>query len=202
MGAEGVTIESVMAIQGKAALVTGASKGVGKGIALELARAGARVAVNYNSDRRAGAEQTVGEITAAGGEAFAVQASVASGDGVARMFSEVAERFGRLDIHVNNAGVQTWKPLLELTEEDWDFVLDTNLKGCFLCTQAAARLMKQTGGGVHHQHRLGLQQGSLPEPGELYRQQGRHRDVHPRGSGGTGTVPHPRELRGAGGYRD
>lgn len=146
MGAEGVTIESVMAIQGKAALVTGASKGVGKGIALELARAGARVAVNYNSDR-AGAEQTVGEITAAGGEAFAVQASVASGDGVARMFSEVAERFGRLDIHVNNAGVQTWKPLLELTEEDWDFVLDTNLKGCFLCTQAAARLMKQTGGG-------------------------------------------------------
>ncbi|MCX6624080.1 MAG: 3-oxoacyl-ACP reductase FabG [Acidobacteria bacterium] len=135
-----------MAIHGKAALVTGASKGVGKGIALELARAGARVAVNYNSDAK-GAGATVAEITAKGGEAFAIQANVASRADVERMFGEVAVRFERLDIHVNNAGVQTWKPLLELTEEEWDFVLDTNLKGCFLCTQQAGRMMKETGGG-------------------------------------------------------
>lgn len=136
-----------MPLKGKAALVTGASKGVGKGISLQLAAAGARVAVNYNSDAD-GAAATVAEIAAAGGEAFAVQADVASSAAVQRMFAEVTQRFGRLDIHVNNAGVQTWKPLLELTEQEWDLVLDTNLKGCFLCTQQAARRMKETGGGV------------------------------------------------------
>lgn len=135
-----------MSIQGRAALVTGASKGVGKGIALDLARAGARVAINYNSDK-GGAEQTVAEIEAAGSEAFAIQANVAVRSDVERMFAETGARFGRLDIHVNNAGVQTWKPLLELTEEDWDFVLDTYLKGCFFCTQQAALMMKETGGG-------------------------------------------------------
>ncbi len=135
-----------MSLQGKTALVTGASKGVGKGIALQLAAAGARVAVNYHSDAE-GAAATVAEITSKGGDAFAIQASVASSADVQRMFADVASRFGRLDIHVNNAGVQTWKTLLELTEQDWDFVLDTNLKGCFLCTQQAALLMKDSGGG-------------------------------------------------------
>ncbi|MCC7497650.1 MAG: 3-oxoacyl-ACP reductase FabG [Bryobacterales bacterium] len=136
-----------MSLKGKAALVTGASKGVGKGIALQLAAGGARVAVNYHSDA-AGAAATVAEITSAGGEAFAVQASVAAAFEVHRMFKEVASRFGRLDIHVNNAGVQTWKPMLELTEQEWDLVLDTNLKGCFLCTQQAALLMKDSDGGA------------------------------------------------------
>jgi NAD(P)-dependent dehydrogenase (short-subunit alcohol dehydrogenase family) len=133
-------------LSGKFALVTGASKGVGKGIALELARQGCRVAVNYNSDAR-GAEATVEEIAALGCEAFAVQANVAVSADVERMFAATLERFGRLDIHVNNAGVQTWKPLLELTEAEWDRVIDTNLKGCFLCTQLAARAMVETGGG-------------------------------------------------------
>ena len=64
------------------------------------------------------------------------------------MFATVIERFGRLNIHVNNAGVQTWKRLLDVTEEEWDLVIDTNLKGCFLCTQAAARHMKDQGGGA------------------------------------------------------
>lgn len=133
-------------LEGKFALVTGASKGVGKGIALELARQGARVAVNYNSDAK-GAAQTVAEIEALGGEAFAVRANVGNSADVAAMFEEIAARSGSLDILVNNAGVQTWKPLLELTEEEWDRVIDTNLKGCFLCTQLAARVMKETGGG-------------------------------------------------------
>jgi len=131
----------------KCALVTGASKGVGKGIALELARQGADVAVNYNTDA-AGAEAAAAEIRALGRRAFIVQADVASKQQVDAMFDSVLAGFGRLDILVNNAGIQTWKPLLELTEEEWDRVLDVNLKGCFLCTQRAARAMKDSGGGV------------------------------------------------------
>ena len=133
-------------LESKTALVTGASKGVGKGIALELARCGCDVAVNYNSDR-AGAEATVTEIRAGGRRAFAAQANVGKSDEVARMFADVTREFPRLDILVNNAGVQTWKPLLDLEEAEWDRVIDTNLKGCFLCTQRAARNMKQHGGG-------------------------------------------------------
>jgi NAD(P)-dependent dehydrogenase (short-subunit alcohol dehydrogenase family) len=133
-------------LEGKIALVTGASKGVGKGIALELARRGCDVAVNYHSDR-AGAEATAAEIAAMGCASFAVQADVGSAAEVDRMFSEVLERFARLDILINNAGTQVWKPLLELEEHEWDRVIDTNLKGCFLCTQRAARHMRQAGGG-------------------------------------------------------
>jgi NAD(P)-dependent dehydrogenase (short-subunit alcohol dehydrogenase family) len=133
-------------LEGKTALVTGASKGVGKGIALELARAGCDVAVNYNSDR-AGAEATASEIAAIGRTAFAVAGDVGKAGDMDRMFGEVLERFPRLDVLVNNAGTQVWKPLLELEENEWDRVIDTNLKGCFLCTQRAARHMRQTSGG-------------------------------------------------------
>jgi NAD(P)-dependent dehydrogenase (short-subunit alcohol dehydrogenase family) len=133
-------------LQGQTALVTGAGRGVGKGIALELARAGCRVAVNYHSGRD-GAEQTVSEIEKLGGEAFAVGADVASSERVNEMFDLVLSRFDRLDIMVNNAGVQTWKSLLELSESDWDRVIDTNLKGTFLCTQLAAKHMKDHDGG-------------------------------------------------------
>jgi NAD(P)-dependent dehydrogenase (short-subunit alcohol dehydrogenase family) len=135
-----------MLMQGKTALVTGASKGIGKGIALELARAGCDVAVNYRSDR-AGAEATVAEIEALGQRAFALHADVGIGADVAAMFGEVFRQFERLHIHVNNAGVQTFKPLLDLEEEEWDRVIQTNLKGCFLCTKLAARHMKERGGG-------------------------------------------------------
>jgi NAD(P)-dependent dehydrogenase (short-subunit alcohol dehydrogenase family) len=133
--------------QSKVALVTGASKGVGKGIAIGLARAGYEIAVNYNSDR-AGAEETVGEIVALGGRAAGFQANVGVSSDVDRLFGEVETRFGRLDCLVNNAGVQTWKALLDLEESEWDRVIDTNLKGTFLCTQRAARRMKETGGAI------------------------------------------------------
>jgi len=133
-------------LESKVALVTGASKGVGKGIALELARGGANVAVNYNADS-AGAEATVREIHGIGREALAIQANVAVAADVDRMFAQLLQKFPRLDILVNNAGVQTWKPLLDLTEADWDRTLDINLKGCFLCTQRAARHMRERGGG-------------------------------------------------------
>jgi NAD(P)-dependent dehydrogenase (short-subunit alcohol dehydrogenase family) len=134
-------------LEKRTALVTGSSSGVGKGIALELARAGCAVAVNSNVDT-AGVEQTVAEIRALGGEAFAVMGDVGSSADVQRMFEEVLEHFSKLDILVNNAGVQTWAPLLELKEADWDRDIRTNLKGCFLCTQAAARHMKEHSGGA------------------------------------------------------
>lgn len=128
------------------ALVTGASKGVGKGIALELARQGCAVAVNFHSDA-VGAAATVEEIVAAGGRAFSVRGDVGVASDVDAMFERLDIEFGWLNILVNNAGVQTWKPLLELAEADWDRVLRTNLKGTFLCTQRAALRMKSTGGG-------------------------------------------------------
>jgi NAD(P)-dependent dehydrogenase (short-subunit alcohol dehydrogenase family) len=128
------------------ALVTGASKGVGRGIALELGKAGYDVAVNYNSDA-AGAEATISELKAMGRKAFPVHANVGNSKDVGAMFDRVFSEFERLDVLVNNAGVQTWKPFLELSEAEWDRVIDTNLKGCFLCTQRAALTMKDTGGG-------------------------------------------------------
>src|SRR5436305_189875 len=128
-------------LESKTALVTGASKGVGKGIALELARCGCDVAVNYNSDA-AGAQATVEELCGMGRQAFAVQADVGIAGDVDRMFGEVLHAFPKLDILVNNAGMQTWKALLDLEESDWDRVIRTNLKGCFLCTQRAGRHMR------------------------------------------------------------
>src|SRR3954449_4939868 len=105
-------------LESKTALVTGASKGVGKGIALELARCGCDVALNYHSDRE-GAEDTAAEITSMGRVAFPVQADVAQAAEVDRMFAEVADRFPELDILVNNAGTQVWKALLDLEEVEW-----------------------------------------------------------------------------------
>lgn len=132
--------------EGRTALVTGSSKGVGKGIALELARCGCDVAVNYHSDEK-GAEATVSEIRRLGREAFSVRADIARAADIDQMFGRVLDRFPRLEILVNNAGVQTWKPLLDLEEAEWDRTLNTNLKGCFLCTQRAAHHMKEQGGG-------------------------------------------------------
>jgi NAD(P)-dependent dehydrogenase (short-subunit alcohol dehydrogenase family) len=136
-----------LSLESKTALVTGASKGVGKGIALELARCGCHIAVNYNSDAD-GAEATAAEIRALGRQAIAVQADAGLTADVDRMFAEVVRHFPRLDILVNNAGTQTWKALLDLEEAEWDHVIRTNLKGCFLCTQRAGRHMREHGGGA------------------------------------------------------
>lgn len=129
------------------ALVTGASRGIGKEIALELARNGYRVAVNYYNDPAPTVDRTMAEIRALQPDSLVIQADIRSSVQVAAMFEKVIATFGRLDLLVNNAGVQTWKPLLAVTEEEWDLVVDTNLKGCFLCTQQAARYMKDHGGG-------------------------------------------------------
>ena len=134
-------------LSGRTALVTGASRGVGKGIALELAHNGCQVVVNHYQDPQ-GAEDTVSIIQAMGGIAAAVSSDVGISAEVDEMFAETILMFARLDILVNNAGVQTWAPLMELNEEDWDRDIRTNLKGCFLCTKAAARHMRQHGKGT------------------------------------------------------
>jgi NAD(P)-dependent dehydrogenase (short-subunit alcohol dehydrogenase family) len=121
-------------------VVTGASKGIGRGIAVALAEAGFDVAVNYHGDPQ-GAEATAEKIRALGGNALVVQADIGFKPEVDRMFDEVLEKLGTPAVLVNNSGVQTWKPLLDLAEEEWDRVIRTNLKGTFLCTQRAGRLM-------------------------------------------------------------
>ena len=133
-------------LDGAIGLVTGGDRGIGRGIVLALAREGCRVAVNYFEEPDL-AEQTVQDVIAAGGEAMAVQGDVRNEADVDAMVDAVTRRFGGLTLYVNNAGVQTWKPLLDLTEAEWDLVVDTNLKGCFLGTRAAGRYMKDHGGG-------------------------------------------------------
>ncbi len=134
-------------LSGHTALITGASSGIGKGIALHLAGAGCDIVVNFLDDP-AGAEDTVSQVEAAGRSAIAVQGDVSQSAQVDELVRRSIERYGHLDILVNNAGIQTWSSLLDLKEADWDRVIGTNLKGCFLCTQAAARHMKERGGSI------------------------------------------------------
>jgi len=122
------------------AIVTGASKGIGAAIAKGLAAAGASVAVNYASSRE-GADRVVAEISGKGGKAIAVEADVSKAADVQRLFDETKKAFGSLDVLVNNAGVYPRSLFLDLSEREWDHVLDVNLKGSCFCAQAAARAM-------------------------------------------------------------
>jgi NAD(P)-dependent dehydrogenase (short-subunit alcohol dehydrogenase family) len=124
------------------ALVTGASRGIGRAIALELARAGHALVVNYVS-RRDAAEEVVNEITTAGGQAITALADVGRSEDRAALIEQALDRFGRIDVLVNNAGItsQGRNDLLEATEESWDRVFDTNLKGPFFLSQQVAREM-------------------------------------------------------------
>ncbi|AEH48620.1 3-oxoacyl-[acyl-carrier-protein] reductase [Parageobacillus thermoglucosidasius] len=135
-------------LQGKVALVTGASRGIGRAIALELARQGAKIAVNY-AGSEAKANEVVGEIKNMGGEAFAIQADVADAQAVEQMVKTVLERFERIDILVNNAGITRDNLLMRMKEEEWDDVININLKGVFNCTKAVTRpMMKQRYGRI------------------------------------------------------
>ncbi|MEB1810052.1 MAG: 3-oxoacyl-[acyl-carrier-protein] reductase [Bacillaceae bacterium] len=135
-------------LNGKVALVTGASRGIGRSIALELAQNGAKVAVNYAGSKDK-AEAVVNEIVAGGGEAIAIQADVADSDAVQSMVKEVISIYGSLDILVNNAGITRDTLVMRMKDEDWDAVLNTNLKGVFLCAKAVTRqMMKQRSGRI------------------------------------------------------
>lgn len=129
-------------LKNKKALVTGASRGIGKGIALSLASQGADVAVNYRKSKEE-AEKAVLEVKKMGRNSFSIQADVSSSQEVKEMFEKINSRWGRLDILVNNAGIVKFADFEEITEEDWDKILDVNLKGCFLCSKEAVRLMPQ-----------------------------------------------------------
>ena len=131
----------------RSVLVTGANSGIGKGITFRLARAGYDVAINYKVDAPA-AENLALELRSLGARALAVYADISTAGDVDEMFGKIFAEFGKLDALVNNAGTQVFKPLLGLAEADWDRVLATNLRGCFLCTQRVARHMKEQGKGA------------------------------------------------------
>ena len=129
-------------LRDKVVLVTGAAKRIGRGIALRLAREGARVAIHYGNSE-AEARQTAAEC----GDAPLYRANLESVAEIERMFGEIAGSLGRLDGLVNNAARFTRRDPLEMTEADWDFIHDVNLKAVFFCCQQAARLMRANGGG-------------------------------------------------------
>ena len=134
-------------LSGKVAVVTGASKGIGAGIAKQLAAEGAAVVVNYASSKE-GADQVVTEITARGGKAIAVQGDVAKIEDIERLFAEANKAFGRLDILVNNAGVYRFAPLEEVTEDEFHREFNTNVLGLILATREAVKYFGNDGGSV------------------------------------------------------
>lgn len=135
-------------LQGKIALVTGSSRGIGRAIALELAKQGANIAVNYAGSEDK-AEEVVQEIKALGVEAIKIKANVANEDDVKAMVKEVTKTFGALHILVNNAGITRDNLLMRMKVEDFDDVIETNLKGAFLCTKTVTRqMMKQKEGRI------------------------------------------------------
>ena len=134
-------------LTGKVAVVTGASKGIGASIAKHLAAEGASVVVNYASSK-AGADKVVGEITAQGGKAIAVQGSVAKKADIERLFAETKKAFGQTDILVNNAGVYEFGPLEQISEEHFHKQFDTNVLGLILTTQEALKHFNGDGGSV------------------------------------------------------
>jgi 3-oxoacyl-[acyl-carrier protein] reductase len=134
-------------LTGKVAVVTGASKGIGAGIAKGLAAEGAAVVVNYSSSKD-GADRVVADITAKGGKAIAVQGSVAKADDVKKIFAETKKAFGRLDVLVNNAGVYQFSALEAITEDHFHTIFNTNVLGLILATQEAEKHFGPEGGSV------------------------------------------------------
>jgi 3-oxoacyl-[acyl-carrier protein] reductase len=141
-------MSTIRTLDGQIALVTGASRGIGRAVALALAEAGAEVVVNYSSSPDA-ADAVVGEITGSGGRAYAVQANVADEEAVNDLIKTVIERSGRIDVLVNNAGITRDGLLMRMKTEDWQSVINLNLSGVFLCTRAVTRpMLKQKSGRI------------------------------------------------------
>ncbi|MBQ9123637.1 MAG: 3-oxoacyl-[Lachnospiraceae bacterium] len=135
-------------LEGKVALVTGASRGIGREIALTLAGYGAKVVVNYNGSKEK-AQEVVEKIQAMGGEAIAIQASVDREEACTKMVEQVLSQYGKVDILVNNAGITKDNLMMKITESDWDAVIDTNLKGSFLMIKQLYRsFLKQRSGRI------------------------------------------------------
>ena len=135
-----------MKLEGKVALVTGSSRGVGKAVALGFAASGADVIINYTSNQNA-ADNVVSEIQSMGRSAVAVKADVAVKTDVERLVNTAAETYGKLDVLVNNDGFTRPAMMVKMSEDQWDQVVDIHLKGAFMCSQAAGRLMKEQNSG-------------------------------------------------------
>ncbi len=131
-------------LKGQSALVTGANSGIGKAIAIEMAKEGANVVINYVSDESA-AISMIDEIKSFGGSAIALKADVSKEDQVQAMFKQMVEQFGTIDILVNNAGLQKDSPIKDMSLKDWQFVIDVNLTGQFLCSREAIREFMRRG---------------------------------------------------------
>ncbi|MFM5889150.1 MAG: 3-oxoacyl-[acyl-carrier-protein] reductase [Dolichospermum sp.] len=150
-------------LKDQVAIVTGASRGIGRAIALQLAFEGAKVVVNYASSSTA-ADQVVAEITAAGGEAVAIQGDVSQENQVDTLIKTTLEKFQRVDILVNNAGITRDTLLLRMKLEEWQAVIDTNLTGVFLCTKAVSKIMlKQRSGRIIN---IASVAGQMGNPGQ------------------------------------
>ncbi len=140
--------ENLQRLRGQVAIVTGASRGIGRAIALALATEGAKIVVNYASSSTA-AEELTAEITAAGGEAIALGADVSKAPEVDKLIDDTMKKWGRVDILVNNAGITRDTLLLRMKPEDWQAVIDINLTGVFLCTRSVSKIMlKQKAGRI------------------------------------------------------
>lgn len=137
-----------MLLDGKVAIVTGGSRGIGRSVAIALAKAGAKVVINY-AGNVAAAEEVKATIEAAGGQGLLIQADVACDEAVTEMVKQTVDTFGKIDILVNNAGITRDNLLMRMKTDDWDAVMNTNLKGVFLCTKAVSRIMmKQKAGKI------------------------------------------------------
>jgi NAD(P)-dependent dehydrogenase (short-subunit alcohol dehydrogenase family) len=160
-----------MLLDGKVALVTGASRGIGRAIALRLASEGAKVAINY-AGSTAKAEAVKAEIEQNGGEAILVQADVSDSASVDAMVAKVIEAFGQIDILVNNAGITRDGLMMRMKDEDFDAVINTNLKGVFYCTKVVSKLMMKEAQWPHHQYGIGCWPYGQCRPDELRCSQG------------------------------
>ena len=155
--------ENLQKLAGKAAIVTGASRGIGKATALALAAEGAKVVVNYARSSSA-ADEVVAEITAAEGEAISLQADVSQAEEVDNLIKQTLTQFDRLDVLVNNAGITRDNLLMRMKPEDWQAVINLNLTGVFLCTKAVTRTMlKQKSGRIIN---IASVAGQMGNPGQ------------------------------------
>jgi hypothetical protein len=191
--------QSMSDLKGKVAIVTGASKGIGAGIAKNLAAAGAAVAVNYASSRE-GAERVVADIKVSGGKAIAVKGDVAKAADVRRLFEETRSAFGRVDVLVNNAGIYHFQPLEDITEDEFHLQFNTNVLGTILAAKEAAKHFGPDGGSIINISSVASEQAQ-PTSTVYSATSGRRADARARRRAWPAQNPRQRHRAGRGGDR-